>query len=108
MVSGVEVPPSVKVPPVEAPPLTEVVPASEVASDTAREPEDGGSAAWEDFFSRVTKDISSPLLDRPPRRHRVDPVLVDTPTQLPLSEVSGLGRSRRQALDILSVVKRAK
>jgi hypothetical protein len=49
-----------------------------------------------------------PLLDKPPRRRRVDPVLVDAPPQLPSSEASGLRRSRRQALDLISVVKPAK
>ena len=43
----------------------------------------------------------------PPRRRRVDPVLIDAPPQLPSSEASGLRRSRRQALDPLSTVKPA-
>jgi hypothetical protein len=46
-------------------------------------------------------------LDKPPRRHRIDPVLVDTPPQLPSSEALGLRRSRRQALEPLSTVKLA-
>ena len=62
----------------EVPPSTEiVVPASEEATGTVGASEDGNSAALEDFISKVTKNISPPLLDNPLRRRRVDPVLVD-------------------------------
>jgi hypothetical protein len=60
------------------------------------------------FVTIVFKVPSMPLLDKPPRRRRVDPVLVGAPPQLPSSEASGLRRSRRQALDPISVVKPAK
>jgi hypothetical protein len=60
------------------------------------------------FVAIISKVPSMPLLDKPPRRRRVDPVLVDAPPQLPSSEASGLRRSRRQALDPISVVKPAK
>ena len=53
------------------------------------------------------KNIPPPLVDKPPRRRRVDPVLVDAPPQLPSSEAYGLMRSHRQALDPLSAVKPA-
>jgi hypothetical protein len=56
----------------------------------------------EDFVSNVTKVIP------PPRRRRVDPVLVDAPPQLPSSVVLGLRRSHHQALNPLSAVKPAK
>jgi hypothetical protein len=62
----------------------------------------------EAFVANVTEVVPTPLLDMPPRRRRVDPVLIDAPPQLPSSEASGLRRSRRQALDPLSVVKPAK
>ena len=70
-----------------------MVPASEKATGTVRASEDGNSAALKDFISKVTKNIPSPFLDKPPRRHRVDPVLVDAPRQLPSSEADGLMRS---------------
>ena len=85
-VPPVEVPPSpevvpvVEVPPVEVPPSAEiVVPASEEATGTVGTSEDGNSAALKDFISQVTINIPPPLVDKPPRRHRVDPVLVDVP-----------------------------
>jgi hypothetical protein len=62
----------------------------------------------EAFVAIVSKVPSTPLLDKSPRRSRVDPVLVDAPPQLPSSEASGLRRSRRQALDPLSAVKPTK
>jgi hypothetical protein len=62
----------------------------------------------EAFIANVTEAILTPLLDMLPRRCRVDPILVDTPPQLPSSEASSLKRSRREALDPLSVVKPAK
>jgi hypothetical protein len=49
----------------------------------------------EAFVAIVSKVPPTPLLDKPPRRRRVDPVLVDAPPQLPSSEASGLRRSRR-------------
>ena len=54
------------------------------------------------------KNIPPPLVVKPPRRRRVDPVLVDAPPQLPSSEAYGPRRSHRQALDPLSAVKPAK
>jgi hypothetical protein len=106
-VTPVEVSPPVEEPPpvaVVVMPTVDVPPSAEVMV-----PPSVGSAALEDFTSSVTKDIPLPLLDLPPpRRRRVDPVLVDAPPPLPSSEVSGLRRSRRQALDPLSVVKPAK
>jgi hypothetical protein len=54
------------------------------------------------------KAILTLLLNMPPRRLEVDPVLVDVPPQLPSLEASGLRRSHRQALDPISVVKLAK
>ncbi|CAN6345795.1 unnamed protein product [Urochloa humidicola] len=71
-------------------------------------PEVDSSAVLEDFINKVTKDIPAPLLDKPTRRRRVDPVLIDAPPQLPSSEASGLRRSLRQALDPLSAVKTAR
>ena len=62
----------------------------------------------EDFISKVTKNIPSPLVDKPPRRRRVDPVLVEAPPQLPSSEAYGPRRSHRQAMDPLSAIKPAK
>ena len=105
-----EVPPSVEVVPVvEVPPSAEiVVPASEEATSTVEVSEDCNSAVLEDFISKVTKNILPPLVNKPPRRCRVDPVLIDAPPQLPPSEADGLRRSRRQALDPLSAVKPAK
>jgi hypothetical protein len=61
----------------------------------------------EAFVSNVTKATPTPVLDIPPLRHRVDPVLIDAPPQLPSSEAFGLRRNLRQALDPLSVVKPA-
>ena len=85
-----------------------VVPASEKATGMVGASEDGNSAALKDFISQVTMNIPPPLVDKPPRRRRVDPVLVDAPPQLPSSEADGLRRSHRQALDPLSAVKPAK
>ena len=93
--------------PVEVPPSAEVVPAVE-ASGTVGASEDDNSAVLEDFISKVSKNISPPLVDKPPRRRRVDPVLVDAPPQLPSSKADGLRRSHRQALDPLSASKPAK
>jgi hypothetical protein len=96
--------------PVEVSPLVEE-PSSVavVVMPTVEVPPSVGSAALEDFTSNVTKDIPLPHLDlSPPRRRQVDPVLVDAPPPLPSSEVFGPRRSRRQALDPLSVVKSAK
>ena len=99
----------VEVPPVEVPPSAEiVVPASKEATGTVGTSEDGNSAALEDFIGKVSKNIPLPLVDKPPRHRRVDPVLVDVPPQLPSSEAYGLRRSHRQALDPLSAVKPAK
>ena len=80
-----EMPPSAEVvPAVEVPPSAEiVVPASEEAPGTVGASEDGNSAALKDFISKVTKNILSPLLDKPPRRRRVDPILVEAPPQVP-------------------------
>ena len=96
-VSPVEVPPSaevvpaVEVPPVDVLPLAEiVVPASEEATGTVEALEDDNFAVLEDFISKVSKNISPPLVDKPTRRRRVDPVLVDAPPQLPSSEADGL------------------
>jgi len=47
-------------------------------------------------------------VNKPLRRRRVGPVLVDAPPQLPSSEAYGLRRSHCQALDPLSAVKPAK
>ncbi|CAN6205195.1 unnamed protein product [Urochloa humidicola] len=66
------------------------------------------SAALEAFIANVSKDIPAPLADKPLRRRRVDPALVDAPPQLPSFEVCGIRRSYRQALDPLSAVKPAK
>ncbi|CAN6341520.1 unnamed protein product [Urochloa humidicola] len=66
------------------------------------------SVALEAFTNLVTKGIPKPLLDKPLRRRRVDPVLIDAPPQMPSSEASGIRRSYRQALDPLSAVKTAK
>ena len=114
-VPPVEVPPSAEmVPAVEMPhvdvlPSAEiVVPASKEATGTVGTSEDGNSAALEDFIGKVSKNIPLPLVDKPPRHRRVDPVLVDAPPQLPPSEAYGLRRSHRQALDPLSAVKPAK
>jgi len=113
-VPPVEVPPSPEVvpamvlSPVEVPQLDEVVPASEEATGTVGASEDGNSAALEDFISKVTKNIPPSLVDKPPHRCRVDPVLVDAPPQLPSSKVTGPRRSHRQALYPLSAVKPAK
>ena len=80
-----EVPPSaelpaVEMPPAEVPPVEEiVVPASEEATGTVGTSEDGNSAALEDFIGKVSKNIPLPLVDKPPRHCRVDPVLIDTP-----------------------------
>ena len=103
-------PPSAEVVPVvEVPPSAEiVVPASEETTSTVGVSEDYNYAALEEFISKVTKNISPPLLDKPPRRRRVDPVLVEAPPQLPSSEAYGPRRSHRQALDPLSAVKPAK
>jgi hypothetical protein len=62
----------------------------------------------EAFVANVMKVVPTPLLDMPPLRRRVDPVLVDAPPQLPSLEASGLRRSRYQALDPLAVVKPTK
>ena len=109
VVPPVEVPPSAEVvPALEVPPSAEiVVPASEKATDMVWTSEDGNSAALEDFISKVMKNIPLPLVDKPPRRRRVDPVLVDAPPQLPSSEAYGPRRSHRH-LDPLSAVKLAK
>ncbi|CAN6302705.1 unnamed protein product [Urochloa humidicola] len=105
------------VPPVEtladhllAPPSVELAePASAEVTATVVVSEVDRSAALEVFINNVTKDIPPPLLaDKPPRRRRVDPVLVDAPPQLPSSETSGIRRSHRQAVDPLSSVKPAK
>ncbi|CAN6362285.1 unnamed protein product [Urochloa humidicola] len=67
------------------------------------------SAALEVFINNVTKDIPTPLLvNKPLRRRRVDPVLVDVPPLLPSSEASVIRRSHRQALGPLSAVKPAR
>ncbi|CAN6330825.1 unnamed protein product [Urochloa humidicola] len=101
------------VPPVEVladcssvPPLVKVVgSASAEATTTVAAPEVNHSTALEAFINKVTKPIPAPLVDKPPRRRRVDPVLIDAPPQLPSSEASGIRRSYRQALDPLSAVK---
>jgi len=105
---SVEVP-IVEVPPVEVPPSAEnAVPASEEAIETVGASQDDNFTVLEDFISKITKNIPPPLVHKPPRRHRVDPVLVDAPPQLPPSKAYGLRRSHRQALDPLSAVKPAK
>ena len=72
--------PAVEMPPAEVPPVEEiVVPASEKATGMVGASEDGNFAALKDFISQVTMNIPPPLVDKPPRRHRVDPVLVDAP-----------------------------
>jgi hypothetical protein len=101
--------PTAAVPRVAVPPSIEVlteevssvgVPQStEPGSGVVRVSEDGGFATLEKFVNNVKKDILSPLLDKPPPRRRVDPVLRDAPPQLPSSEALGLRRNRRQALD---------
>ena len=92
----------------EVPPSAEIVmPASEEATGMVGASKDGNFAVLEDFISNVTKTIPPPLVDMPPHRRRVDPVLIDAPPQLPSSEASDLRRSRRQALDPLSAVKPA-
>jgi hypothetical protein len=90
------------------PAMQEVVPACEEATGMVGESDDDNSAALEDFISKVTKSIPPPLVDKPPHRRRVDPVLVDAPPQLPSSEAYGPRQSHRQALDPLSAVKPAK
>jgi hypothetical protein len=70
--------------------------------------DDDNFTALEDFISKVTKSIPPLLVDKSPRRRRVDPVLVEAPPQLPSSEASGPRRSHCQALDPLSAVKPAK
>ena len=108
-----EVPPSaelpaVEMPPAEVPPVEEiVVPASEKATGTVGASEDGNSAALKDFISQVTMNIPPPLVDKPPHRRRVDPVLVDASPQLPSSEAYSLRQSHRQVFP-LSTVKLAK
>ena len=88
---SVEVVPAVEMPPVNVLPSAEImVPAFEEATDTVGASEDDNSAALEEFISKVLKNIPPPLVDKPPRRRRVDPVLVDEPPQLPSSEVHGL------------------
>ncbi|CAN6173490.1 unnamed protein product [Urochloa humidicola] len=94
---------------VAATPVPLVEPASVEVTATVVASEVDRSVALEAFINNVTKDISPPLLtDKPPRRRRVDPVLVDAPPQLPSSEASGIRRSHRQAIDPLSAVKAAK
>ncbi|CAN6268671.1 unnamed protein product [Urochloa humidicola] len=103
--------PPVKVLPncsVVSPSVEVMVPVSAEATAMVVAPEVDSSAALEDFINKVTKDIPAPLLDKPTRRRRVDPVLIDAPPQLPSSEASGLRRSLRQALDPLSAVKTAR
>jgi hypothetical protein len=64
-----EVVPVVEVPPVEVPPSAEIVaPTSEETTSTVEVSEDCNSAALEDFISKVTKNISPPLVDKLPRR----------------------------------------
>ena len=92
----------------EEPAMQEVVPACEEATGTVGASDDDNSAALEDFISKVTKSIPPPLVDKPPRHRRVDPVLIEAPPQLPSSEASGPRESHRQALDPLSAVKPAK
>ena len=94
-----EMPPSAEVVPVvEVPPSAEiVVPASEETTSTVGVSEDYNYAALEEFISKVTKNISPPLVDKPPHRRRVDPILVDAPPLLASSEADGLMRSHRQA-----------
>ena len=76
--------PVVEVPPVDVLPSAEiVVPASEEATGTVEALEDDNFAVLEDFISKVSKNISPPLVDKPPRRRRVDSVLVDVSPQLP-------------------------
>ena len=80
----VEVPPATEVvPAVEVPPSAEIVmPASEESTGMVGASKDGNFAVLEDFISNVTKNIPPPLADKPLRRRRVDPVLVDAPPQL--------------------------
>ena len=71
--------------PVEVPPSVEiVVPAFEETTSTVGVSEDYNSAALEEFISKVTKNIPSPLVDKPSRPRRVDPILIDASPQLPL------------------------
>ena len=82
---------STEVPPVEMPPSAEIVVSDfEEATGMVGASEDGNSVALEDFISKITINIPPPLVDKPPRRRRVDPVLVDAPPQLPSSEADGL------------------
>jgi len=74
----------------EEPAMQEVVPASEEATGMVGASDDDNFVALEDFISKVTMSIPPPLVDKPPRRRRVDPVLVDAPPQLPSSEADGL------------------
>ena len=75
--------PAVEMPPVDVLPSAEImVPAFEEATDRVGASEDDNSAALENFISKVSKNIPPPLVDKPPRRRRVDPVLVDTPPHL--------------------------
>ncbi|CAN6357250.1 unnamed protein product [Urochloa humidicola] len=83
--------------------------ASAETAATVVAPEVDHSAALEAFINNVTKDIPAPLIvDKPPRRRRVDPVLVDAPPLLPSSDASVIRRSYCQALDPLSAVKPAR
>jgi hypothetical protein len=117
VVSSVGVPPSVEflvpavpsleVPHVEVPPSVEVLAmevsfvgvsqstesVSEVASGADKASKDSGSAALENFVKSITKDILSPLLDKPPPYRQVDHVLRDAPPQLPSSEAFGLSEA---------------
>jgi hypothetical protein len=67
-----------------------MVSASKEATGTISASEDGSSASLEDFINNITKDIPPPLVDKPPRRRRVDPIPIDVPPQLPLFEAYGL------------------
>ncbi|CAN6214543.1 unnamed protein product [Urochloa humidicola] len=92
-----------------APPLVEIaVSTSAEITGAVVAPEVDHSMVLEAFINNVTKDIPAPLADKPPRRRRVDPILVDAPPQFPSSEAFGIRRSYRQALDPLSAVKPAK
>ena len=100
---------STEVPPVEMPPSAEIVVSDfEEATGMVGASDDDNSVALEDFISKITINIPPPLVDKPPRRRRVDPVLIDAPPQLPPSKAYGLRRRHRQALDPLSAVKPAK
>ncbi|CAN6221799.1 unnamed protein product [Urochloa humidicola] len=93
--------------PLAAPPRI-AEPASAETTATVVVSEVDHSAALEAFITKVSKAIPAPLADKPLRRRRVDPALVDAPPQLPSFEVSGIRRSYRQALGPLSAVKPAK